>query len=98
MKLQGMTSPENIWLIAPEARHASCGVGRAVPSFGQLIRAETEDRWGETESPIRLNHQCPFQDVHRPPSVGGPATDRVSTRREGWQNVKDGKDRREPKE
>lgn len=87
-----MTSPENIWLIAPKAHHASCDVGRAVPSFGQLIRAETEDRWGETESPIRLNHQRLFQDPHGPPSVGGLATDGVSTRQESWQNVKDGED------
>lgn len=58
MKLQGTASTESIWVIAPEALHASCDVRRAVSASGQLIRAESEAGWGETESPVLLNHSA----------------------------------------
>lgn len=74
MKLQGTARTESIWVIAPQTLHASCDVRRAVSAFGQLIRAETEDGWGEKESPVLLNHQCRFQELpghpHRLPGQG----------------------------
>lgn len=48
MKLQGTISTESIWVIAPQAVHASCDVRKAVSTFGQLIRAESEDGWASS--------------------------------------------------
>lgn len=48
LKLQGTISTESIWVIAPQAVHASCDVRKAVSTFGQLIRAESEDGWASS--------------------------------------------------
>lgn len=78
MKLQGTVSTESIWVIAPQAFHASCDVRRAVSAFGQLIRAGHEDGLAEIESPELMSHQPEFQELPRPsPQSVWPRTEQA---------------------
>lgn len=82
LKLQGTVSTESIWVIAPQAFHASCDVRRAVSAFGQLIRAGHEDGLAEIESPELMSHQPEFQELPRPsPQSVWPRTEQA---RRGW--------------